>query len=99
MTSLPAKRTLTVKTYEDFLETLPSSGLFDMTDCAVEIWCPELAQTDEIQRMVSLVESMVHVTDVKIGSDIENLTSDDYRVVLIEDSNTLGRTNNTRGKK
>lgn len=93
------KRTLTVKTYEDFLENLPTSGLFEMTDCAVEIWCPEFAQADEIQRMVHLLESMVHITDVKIGSDIENLTSDDYRVVLIEDSNTLGRTKNTRGKK
>ena len=93
------KRTLTVKTYEDFLENLPTSGLFEMTDCAVEIWCPEFAQADEIQRMVLLLESMVHLTDVKIGSDIENLTSDDYRVVLIEDSNTLGRSKNYRGKK
>ena len=93
------KRTLTVRTYEDFLESLPTSGLFEMTDCAVEIWCPEFAQADEIQRMVLLLESMVHLTDVKIGSDIENLTSDDYRVVLIEDSNTLGRSKNYRGKK
>ena len=93
------KRTLTVRTYEDFLETLPTSGLFDMTDCAVEIWCPEIAQIEEIQRMVSLLESMVHVTDVKIGSDIENLTSNDYRVVLIEDSDTIGRSKYTRGKK
>jgi hypothetical protein len=93
------KRTLTVKTYEDFLENLPTSGLFEMTDCAVEIWCPEFAEADEIQRMVLLLESMVHLTDVKIGSDIENLTSDDYRVVLIEDSNTLGRSKNYRGKK
>jgi hypothetical protein len=93
------KRTLTVKTYEDFLENLPTSGLFEMTDCAVEIWCPEFAQADEIQRMVVLLESMVHLTDVKIGSDIENLLSDDYRVVLIEDSNTFGRSKNSKGKK
>ena len=93
------KRTLTVKTYEDFLENLPTSGLFEMTDCAVEIWCPEFAQADEIQRMVLLLESMVHLTDVKIGSDIENLTSNDYRVVLIEASNTFGRSKNTRKEK
>ena len=92
-------RTLTVKTYEDFLDNIPTSGLFEMTDCAVEIWCPEFAQADEIQKMVSLLESMVHLTDVRIGSDTENLTSDDYRVVLIEDSNTLGKTKKTRGKK
>ena len=92
-------RTLTVKTYEDFLDNIPTSGLFEMTDCAVEIWCPEFAQADEIQRMVSLLESMVHLTDVRIGSDIENLTSNDYRVVLIEESGTLGRSKNPRGKK
>jgi hypothetical protein len=93
------KRTLTVRTYEDFLENIPTSGLFEMTDCAVEIWCPEFAQADEIQKMVILLESMVHLTDVKIGSDVENLLSDDYRIVLIEDSVTLGRTKNPRGKK
>jgi hypothetical protein len=87
----PTKKTLTVRTYEDFLDKLPTSGLFEMTDCTVEIWCPELAETDEIQRMVNLIESMVHVTDVKIGSDVTNLTSDDYRVVLTEDSTTIGR--------
>jgi len=93
----PTKKTLTVRNYEDFLDILPTSGLFEMTDCAVEIWCPEMAQIEEIQRMVNLIESMVHVTDVKIGSDVTNLTSDDYRVVLTEDSTTIGRI--PRGKK
>ncbi len=93
------KRTLTVKTYEDFLENLPTSGLFEMTDCAVEIWCPEFAQAEEVQRMVNLLESMVHLTDVKIGSDIENLLSDDYRVVLTEASSTFGRSKNSRRER
>jgi hypothetical protein len=93
------KRTLTVKTYEDFLENLPTSGLFDMTDCAVEIWCPEFAQADEVQRMVNLLESMVHLTDVKISSGVENLVSDDYRVVFTEASSTFGRTKNSRKEK
>lgn len=84
-------RTFTVHDYDDFRDSIPTSGLFEMTDCAVEIWCPEIAETDEIQRMVTLLESMVHVTDVKIGSDIQNLTSDDYRVVLIEDNDNVAR--------
>lgn len=93
------KRTLTVKTYEDFLENLPTSGLFEMTDCAVEIWCPEFAQAEEVQRMVNLLESMVHLTDVKISSGVENLVSDDYRVVFTEASSTFGRTKNSRKEK
>jgi hypothetical protein len=84
-------RTITVQNYEDFLDRIPTSGLFDMTDCAIEIWCPEASEIEEVQRMVTLVESMVHVTDVRIGSDIENLTSRDYRVVLIEDNNSVGK--------
>ncbi len=93
---LPKPRTLTVQNYDDFRDILPTSGLFDMTDCAVEIWCPEHAETDEVQRMVALIESMVHVTDVRIGSDIENLTSEDYRVVIIEDRNNIGKKRFTR---
>jgi hypothetical protein len=55
-----------------------------MTDCSVEIWCPEHSDTDEIDRMVRLIESMVHVTDVQIGSEIEDLTREDYRVIITE---------------
>lgn len=87
------KRTITVHDYDDFRDSLPSSGLFEMTDCSLEIWCPEQSQIEEVQRMVSLVESMVHVTDVRIGSDVENLTSDNYRVVIIEDNNHVGKKN------
>ncbi len=82
---------LTVQNYDDFRDILPSSGLFEMTDCAIEIWCPEASEVEEVQRMVSLIESMVHVTDVRVGSDIENLTSEDYRVVIIEDNNNIGK--------
>jgi hypothetical protein len=82
-------RTIKATNYEDFRDAIATSGIFDMTDCAVEIWCPELSEVQEVQRMVTLIESMVHVTDVKIGSAIEDLTSDDYRVIFIEDSDKL----------
>lgn len=75
---------LNVKGYEDFRDKLSTSGLFDMTDCTIQIWCPESSDTDEIQKMVRLVESMVHVTDVQIGSQIQDLTSESYRVVIAE---------------
>lgn len=84
MAAKPMTKTIRTTNYDDFRDMLPSSGLFEMTDCAVEIWCPEQSETEEIKRMVSLLESMVHVTDVKIGSDIENLASEEYRVILTE---------------
>ena len=83
-------KTLKIQDYDSFRDILPTSGLFEFTDCAVEIWCPERAEVEEVQRMVRLLESMVHITDVRIGSDIENLTSDEYRVVIIEDNNDVG---------
>jgi hypothetical protein len=77
-------RTMSVKNYEDFLDSLPTSGVFDMTDCTVEIWCPELAEAAELERMVRLIESMVHVTDVRVGSKIEDMAADDYTVVVTQ---------------
>lgn len=81
-------RTLHVKDYEDFRDSLPTSGVFDMTDCAVEIWCPELAEAEELQRMVVLIESMVHVTDVKVGSSLSDMISDEYRVVVTQQTSS-----------
>jgi hypothetical protein len=82
-------RTVKATSYDDLRDSLSTSGIFDMTDCSVEIWCPVQSEVEEVQRMVSLIESMVHVTDVKIGSAVEDLVSDDYRVIFIEDSNKL----------
>mgnify|MGYP006920574896 FL=1 len=58
--------------------------MFDMDDCAVEIWCPEMAEVSEVERMVFLLESMVNIVDIKIGSRVEDLLSDQYQVVLTE---------------
>jgi hypothetical protein len=79
-----ASTTITALDYTDLLGKLSSSGLFEMTDCNVEIWCPEKSDTGEIEKMVHLIESMVHVLDVKVGSSIEDLASDSYRVILKE---------------
>jgi hypothetical protein len=77
--------------YDEFRELLPTSGVFDFTDCAVEILCPMQSETEEVERMVHLIESMVHVTDVKIGSDTESLISDSYRVIVVEDGNSIAK--------
>lgn len=70
--------------YANLRDNLSTSGVFDMTDCTVKIWCPEDSDVEEVQRMVSLIESMVHVTDVEVGSEIKDLTSENYRVVITE---------------
>jgi len=95
MTDLPS-RTITVKTYDEFRDTVPFSGVFEMTDCSVEIWCPELAEVDEVGRMVALIESMVHVTDIRVGSSIEDFASDDYRVIISEQPDKLAKKRSSR---
>lgn len=79
-------RTINAKTYDDLRDSLPSSGVFDMTDCIVEIWCPEISEVSEIQKMVTLIESMVHVNDVRVGSRVEDFISDEYQIVVTEDN-------------
>lgn len=92
-------RTINVKDYDELRDILPTSGVFDMTDCAIEIWCPEVAQTGEIEKMSSLIESMLHVTDIKVGSGIEDLVSDSYRIVFLEDNRHNKARFNREGKK
>lgn len=84
-------KTIKVVDYDEFRDAIPTSGVFDMMDCAVEIWCPEASDVDEVQKMVNLLESMVHVTDIQIGSDIDNLASPGYRVVITEMPNDIIR--------
>lgn len=88
---MPKRNVILVDTYDDFRDLLPSSGVFEFTDCAVEIWCPLNSDIEEVNRMVHLLESMVHVTDVKIGSEIEDIASGHYRVIMIEDDSSIGR--------
>ena len=79
-------RTINVNTYDELRDSISSSGMFDMDDCAVEIWCPEISEVSEIQKMVTLIESMVHVNDVRVGSRVEDFISDEYQIVVTEDN-------------
>lgn len=86
-------KTLEVANYDDFRDLLPASGVFDMTDCSAVISCPLESNTSEIERMVNLLESMVHVVDVQVESSIEDLALEKYRITIKEEP-----TNNLRKK-
>ena len=55
-----------------------------MFDCAVQIYCPEMAQTEDIERMVNTIESMINVVDVQIVSTPQDLHSETYQVIIKE---------------
>lgn len=86
-------RTLTPKDSDELRDLLPSSGVFDMLDCVVEIYPPEKATTDDIERMISTIESMINVVDVRVTSTPESLHPDNtiYQVDITEVPNTLTR--------
>lgn len=77
-------KTIEAKDYDDLRDKLPYSGLFDMLDCTLEIYCPELATTEEIQRMVNTVESMIHVVDVRVSATPETSVLENYRIEITE---------------
>jgi hypothetical protein len=60
------QRILTVTSSDDLRDALPESGIFDMLDCEVELLCPPTAATSEIEKMVTVIESMINVTDVRV---------------------------------
>lgn len=84
-------RTIEVSNYDELRDTLPTSGIFDMMDCAVEIWCPELSETEEVAKMTRLIESMVNVVDVRVGSTIEDMANVHYTIKVTEVQNPMKR--------
>ena len=80
----PKLATISAKDYDELRDKLPHSGIFDMSDCSLEIYCPELASANEIERMVSTIESMIHVVDVRISATPETSMLDHYKVEITD---------------
>ena len=86
MTSTPTRpqRVLTPANADEFRDLLPNSGVFEMLDCEVEIYCPELATAEEVQKMVVTIESMINVVDVVVSATPETLQNDSYKVIITQ---------------
>jgi hypothetical protein len=81
---------LHVETVEEFRECMPSSGLFDMLDCALEIRSNALAEIDDIDLLVKLVESAINVIDVRISADYDT-EGFDIRIIEVPISIAEGK--------
>ena len=84
MKSTAESRTLEVHSADEFREMLPTSGVFEMLDCSVELICPPGAETEEIEKMVTLIESMINVTDVRIVG-VPRYEAEETYVITITD--------------
>jgi hypothetical protein len=76
------KRVLIVEGSDELRDILPESGIFDMLDCEVELLCPPTAPTSEIEKMVTIIESMINVTDVRVTGIPRSEDERNYMVTI-----------------
>lgn len=80
--TVTSSRTLEVYSADEFREMLPTSGVFDMLDCKVELVCPPSAQTEEVEKMVTLIESMINVLDVNVIGVPRSESEETYLITI-----------------
>lgn len=80
----PDAKLLKVRSADEFREMLPTSGVFDMVDCEVELVCPTNAQTEEVEKMVNVIESMINVTDVRVVGTPRPESDDTYLITITD---------------
>lgn len=73
---------LLVGSADDLRDSLPTSGVFDMTDCIVTIDCPLECDVEEVRKMVTILESAIHVFDIDIVSYVA--PRNEYEVLITE---------------
>lgn len=80
-------KTIVIKTpsYEDFRDNIHLTDLFEMLDCKVEIVVSPIGAIEELNKMVTLIESMINVVDVRITSDLD---SEDFLITFIPVTNS-----------
>lgn len=71
---------------DNFRDLIPISGVFEMTDCEVEIYYPASATTDDLERITELIQSMIHVTDIRVteNPELDLNDKDRYKIVINE---------------
>jgi|TARA_B110000483_G_scaffold240592_1_gene321543 hypothetical protein len=53
---------------DSFRDLIPISGVFEIDDCTVEISYPLDASAEDLHKIVTIIESMIHVVDVRVSS-------------------------------
>lgn len=73
--------TLRVESFDELRDSLHQTGLFDMSDCIVEITCSMDSSVNEVQKMFNFIKTTINVVDTSVITDEE---THDYRVQLRE---------------
>jgi hypothetical protein len=60
---------LRVDNLDELRDSLHHSGLFEMSDCEVEIACSMENPEDDVEKMFALIKSVIHVVDTTYTPD------------------------------
>ena len=61
--------TIEVEDFNDLRDSLHQTGLFDMSDCIVEITCSMDRPVAEVQKMFSFIKTTINVVDTVVITD------------------------------
>jgi hypothetical protein len=61
--------TVNVENFDDLRDSVHQTGLFDMSDCIVEITCSMDQPVSEVQKMFSFIKTTINVIDTVVISD------------------------------
>lgn len=87
------RTTLQVSDAGELRDALSKSAVFDMFDCAVEIEAPLDSDTEEIERIVKVLEAAINVVDVVVLPDTLSYDKTQYTVEITEvPANFISRT-------
>jgi hypothetical protein len=56
---------------EELREALPSSGLFELQDCDLDIHCYAGATVEDLDLIRSIIEGAINVRDIRITASFE----------------------------
>jgi C4-type Zn-finger protein len=63
---MPKTINLKVDSYEELRDALPTSGLFDIFDCNVELQCSPTAPSSEIDKMFGIIRSTINIVKTRV---------------------------------
>jgi hypothetical protein len=73
--------TLRVESFEELRDSLHQTGLFDMSDCIVELSCGMESSVQEVEKMLSFIKGTINVVDSVVMPDVD---IEDYKIQLRE---------------
>lgn len=78
------RTTFQVADANELRDALSTSAVFNMFDCAVEIEAPTDSSTQEIERMVRILEAAINVVDVVVVPESLRYDTTQYTVEITE---------------